>query len=76
MSMLITVQTLLITVAILLVVYELKQCIHIKLQNLEFVVLISQVFILPGVCIVNFWKILYFATFRMSLAELVTMTMI
>ena len=49
MSMLITVQTLLITVAILLVVYELKQCIHIKLQNLEFVVLISQVFVLPGV---------------------------
>ena len=76
MSMLITVQTLLITVAILLVVYELKQCIHIKLKNLEFVVLISQVFVLPGVCIVNFWTILYFATFRMSLAELDTMTMI
>ena len=33
MSMLITVQTLVITVAILVVIYELKQCIHIKLQN-------------------------------------------
>lgn len=76
MSMFITVQTLLITVAFLLIVYELKHCIHIKLQNLEFVVLISQAFVLPGVCIVNFWTILYFATFRMSLAELDMMTMI
>ena len=67
MSMLITVQTLLIKIAIFLV-YELKQCIHIKLQNLEFVVLISQVFVLPGVSIVNLWTILYFATFCMSLA--------
>lgn len=58
--MLITVQALLITVAIL-IVYELKQCIHIKLQNLEFFVLISQVFVIPGVCIVNLWTILYFA---------------